>query len=227
MEIKSRIIIAFFVGLFWASTDTLHAQETQPDSIKIINPKHIRPVTVIEGDTIPWDILDEVLIISTPTFDDQEARRRYYILRRKVMKVYPYAMLAGNKLDSLNLKLDGINSNRKRKKYIKKYQEFLEERFEPDLRQLTRSEGQILSKLIYRETGMSVHELIKEYRSGWTAFWWNTTAYWYDIDLKKGYDPFTDDEDKLIENILQRAFTQGLLHERVPFYPPKKADQIK
>ena len=225
MENKSRLKRLAVACLVVGSCYTLWAQETQPDSVRPINPKHIRPVTVIDGDTIPWDLLDEVLVISTPTFDDQEARRRYYILRRKVMKVYPYAVLAGNKLDSLNLNLDGITNKRKRKKYIKRYQKFLEERFEPELRELTRSEGQILSKLIYRETGMSVYELIKQYRSGWTAFWWNTTAYWYDIDLKQPYDTEKNEEDRLIENILQRAFTQGLLYERVPFYPPKDTEK--
>jgi hypothetical protein len=200
----------------------VQAQETGPDTSTTIDPKTIRPVTVIEGDTVPWDVLDEVLVISKPTFDNREARKRYYILRRKVMKVYPYAVIAGNKLDSLNLKLDSITKKRKRKKYIKRYQKFLEEKFEPELRELTRSEGQILSKLIYRETGMTVHELIKQYRSGWSAFWWNTTASWYDIDIKKPYNPMANDEDRLIENILQRSFSQGLLQERVPFYPPSQ-----
>ena len=222
MEAKSRIKTILFIGLFAGAGIGIQAQETGPDTSKVINPKHIRPVTIIEGDTIPWDLLDEVLVISTPTFNDQEARRRYYILRRKVIKVYPYAVLAGNKLDSLKLNLDGISSKRKRKKYIKKYQKFLEERFEPELRELTRSEGQILSKLIYRETGVSVYDLIKEYRSGWSAFWWKATANWYDIDIKLSYDPVNVEEDRLIENILQRSFTQGLLYERVPFYPPKK-----
>jgi len=199
---------------------------SEPDSsFKPIDPKTIRPVTIIEGDTIPWDVLDEVLVISTPTFDNDEARRRYYILRRKVIKVYPYAVLAGNKLDSLNLRLDGITKKRKRKKYIKQYQEFLEDKFEPELRELTRSEGQILSKLIYRETNVSVYDLIKEYRSGWSAFWWNTSANWYDIDIKKPYEPMQNQEDRLIENILQRSFTQGLLYERVPFYPPRVKNQ--
>jgi hypothetical protein len=200
----------------------VQAQETGPDTSTTIDPKTIRPVTVIEGDTVPWDVLDEVLVISKPTFDNREARKRYYILRRKVMKVYPYAVIAGNKLDSLNLKLDSITKKRKRKKYIKRYQKFLEEKFEPELRELTRSEGQILSKLIYRETGMTVHELIKQYRSGWSAFWWNTTASWYDINIKKPYNPMANDEDRLIENILQRSFSQGLLQERVPFYPPSQ-----
>ncbi len=213
---------SWLTGLFYSLFIFVQAQETGPDTSITIDPKTIRPVTIIEGDTIPWDVLDEVLVISEPTFDNREARRRYYILRRKVMKVYPYAVIAGNKLDSLNLNLDNITKKRKRKKYIKDYQNFLEEKFEPELRELTRSEGQILSKLIYRETNMSVHDLIKQYRSGWSAFWWNATANWYDIDIKQPYDPSQNQEDKLIENILQRAFAQGLLSERVPFYPPPK-----
>lgn len=208
------IIISSFSGFSYA----------QPDTSRVINSRVVRPFTVIEGDTVPWDILDEVNLISTPTFDNDEARRRYFILKRKVMKVYPYAVLAGDKLDSLNLKLDQITSKKKRKKYIKEYQDFLHDRFEPELRQLTRSEGQILSKLIYRETNMSVYDLIKEYRSGWSAFWWSASASWYDISIKRPYEPEINEEDQLIENILQRAFAQDLLKEREPFYPPKKED---
>jgi hypothetical protein len=210
--------------IFTLTTLILQAQSnSEPDSSVVkIDPKTITQFTLIEEDTIFWDFLDEVLIISSPTFDNDEARRRYYILRRKVMKVYPYAVLAGNKLDSLNLKLDDINRKRQRKKYIKEYQKFLEEKFEPELKKLTRTEGQILSKLIYRETNMTVFDLIKEYRNGWSAFWWNASASWYDIDLKEPYRPTEDNEDRLIENILLRSFSSGLLYERVPFYPPKK-----
>ncbi len=214
----------FLAITLFITSQLVQAQTTsEPDSsIKKIDPKTILPATVIEGDTVPWVVLDEVLIISTPTFDNDEAKRRYYILRRKVIKVYPYAVMAGDKLDSLNLKLDDITKARYRKKYIKDYQKYLEERFEPELRKLTRSEGQILSKLIYRETGLTVFDLIKEYRSGWSAFWWSSSANFYDIDIKEPYQPTVNQEDRLIENILQRSFSQGLLHERVPFYPPKK-----
>ncbi len=198
--------------------------QTAPDTVKKIKATQIHQLTVIEGDTIPWDVLDEVLIISTPTFDNDEARRRYYILRRKVIKVYPYAVLAGDKLDSLNLRLMNVSNKRKRKKLIKNYQKFLEEKFEPELKKLTRSEGQILAKLIYRETGITVYDLIKEYRSGWSAFWWNASAHWYDIDLKEAYNPSLNQEDRLIEIILLRAISNGLLHERVPFFPPQKED---
>lgn len=210
------------------SVDSLiHKSAVQQDTIIIfqyVKDGQVLDATLIDGDTIPWIVLDEVLFVSEPTFDDDEARRRYFYLKRKVMKVYPYAVLAGNKLDSLNLRLDSLTSSRQKRKYIKEYQEYLEERFEPEIRKLTHSEGQILCKLLYRETGMSVYDLITEYRSGWTAFWWNVTANWNDISLKEPYDPENNEEDKLVENILQRSFTQGLLEERVPFYPPQEEE---
>ncbi len=179
--------------------------------------KNLMDAIVVDGDTIPIMTLDEVLFVDQPSFDSEVARKRYYILRRRVIKVYPYAVIAGNKLDSLNIMLAEIKGKRKRKRFIKEFQKYLEDNFEEKLKKLTRSEGQILSKLIYRETNITTYDLIREYRSGWNAFWWNTAAHWYDIELKTPYDPDNVEEDKLIENILQRAFIQGLLEERVPF----------
>ncbi len=174
----------------------------------------ITDAIIVDGDTIPMMILDEVLFVPRPTFGSTEARRRYYILKRKVLRVYPWAVLAATNLDTLNARLERIPKKRKRKRYIKEFQNYLEEEFEPDLRKLTRSEGQILCKLIYRETGVTAYQLVKDYRSNWKAFWYNVTASLYDISLKKAYDPQQNEEDELIENILLRAFQQGLLEER-------------
>lgn len=189
--------------------------------------KEVYQAIIVEGDTIPIVLLNEVLFIDKPKFTTEDAKRRYYILQRKVIKVYPYAVIAGNKLDSLNIELRSIKSKRKRKRYTKKLQKYLEEEFEPRLRKLTRTEGQILSKLVYRETGLSSFDLISKYRSNWNAFWWNVVANYYDISLKTPYAPQSVEEDKLIENILQRSFAKGLLKEREPFseYPTTSVEQ--
>ncbi len=193
-------------------------QDLKDSIVQYVNKtsREVMDAIIVDGDTIPIMILDEVLFVDRPSFNSDEARRRYYILRRKTLKVYPYAVIAGNKLDSLNLELAEIDSKRKRKKRVKELQDYLEQKFEPELKELTRTEGQILSKLVYRETGLTTYNLIKEYRSGWNAFWWNTAAHYYDIDLKTPYDPANDEEDRLIENILQRAFLNGLAKERQP-----------
>jgi len=166
---------------------------------------------VVDGDTVPWSVLDEMLFVAKPTLSDFQARRNYYILMKKVGRVYPYVREAALRMDSVNIQLEGIDRRRQRRKYTKSYQKYLEERFEPELRKLTRSEGQILSKLVYRETHTSVYQIIRTYRNGLSARFWSMTAWWYDIDLKRPYDPENDAEDRLIENILQRKFISGEL----------------
>lgn len=175
---------------------------------------------VVEGDTIPWTVLDEVLFVPKPTLNDFQARRNYYLLTKKVRRVYPFVREAALRMDSVNIALEGIDRRRQRRKYTKQYQKYLEDKFEPELRKLTRSEGQILSKLIYRETGLPVYEIIKTYRNGFSARFWSMTARWYDIDLKRPYDPINDPEDQLIENILIRKFISGQLK-------PARADELE
>ncbi len=189
------------------------------DSIFSYQQKNRRDLSrglVIDGDTISLQILDEVLLFDEPSFSSAEARRRYEILKRKVIKVYPYAVIAGDKLDSLNFALSLISKKKQRKRYIKEFQSYLEEEFADQLKKLTRSEGQILNKLIYRETGRSTYELIKDHRSFLKAFWYNTMANFYDISLKRPYQPDSDEEDELIEIILNKAFLEGKLKEREP-----------
>ena len=127
---------------------------------------------IVEGDSIFQSsiALDEVYIFGKLEFASYEEKLRYYILRRKTIKVYPYAKLASEQLEQLNDSLGKIKKKRKRKKYTKKVQKYIEEEFSAELKKLTRTEGQILVKLIYRQTGKTSFKLVKELRSGWRAF---------------------------------------------------------
>ncbi|MGY3795863.1 DUF4294 domain-containing protein [uncultured Aquimarina sp.] len=185
------------------------------DSLKIDSTSYVQ-YYIIEGDTIPHDAidLDEVVILGKLKFKDRLARRKYLILRRKTRKVYPYAKLASDRLIALNQRLENIESKRARKKYIKILQKYMEEEFTAELKKMTRTEGQILVKLIHRQTGKTMFDLVKEYRSGWKAFWYNSTANLFNISLKEEYDPINVEEDYWIEDILQRSFQSNILEEQ-------------
>ena len=107
-----------------------------------------------------------------------------------------------------------IKKKGKRKKYTKKIQKYIEEEFSEKLKKLTRTEGQILVKLVHRQTGNTSFNLVKELRSGWRAFWYNTTAGFFNITIKAEYNPQEIQEDYLIEDILQRAFASGKLERQ-------------
>ncbi|WP_282149253.1 DUF4294 domain-containing protein [Algibacter lectus] len=168
---------------------------------------------IIKGDSIPRTTidLDAVMILPRLKFENREARIRYLILRRKTLKVYPYAKMAADRLDSLTKHLATLTKNREKKKYTRKIQKYIEGEFSDELKKMSRTEGQILVKLIHRQTGITTFELVKELRNGWRAFWYNTTASMFDISLKREFDPENEKEDYLIEDILQRNFQSGRL----------------
>jgi len=136
-----------------------------------------------------------------------------------VKKVYPYAKLAADKLYQIERTLDTLPNNRQKKRYTKKVQEEAEARFTDELKKLSRSQGKILIKLIYRQTGDSAYDLVKNLRSGWRAFWYNNTAWFYDLSLKSVYNPLEVEEDFWIEDILQRAFSRKELEVQEPAFP--------
>ena len=168
---------------------------------------------IIVGDTITNNSinLNEIYILPKLKFNSSESRRRYLILQRKTIKVYPYAKLAAERLESLSARISKLKSKRKRKKYTRMVQKYVEEEFAEKLKKFTVTEGQILIKLIHRQTGKSAFELIKYLRSGWRAVWYNNTASLFNMSLKLPFDPKTSKEDYLIENILQRQFQNGRL----------------
>lgn len=176
---------------------------------------------IIEGDTIPREFIDleEVVLLNKLSFNNKEDRRRYLILRRKTRKVYPYAKLASERLKTMHTRLERIENKRDRKKYTKRIQKYIEEEFSEKLKKLTRTEGQILVKLIHRQTGITAFDLVKDLRTGWRAFWYNTTANMFDISIKEEYQPFQVKEDYLIEDILERSFQSNRLERQKPAFP--------
>lgn len=177
----------------------------------------IDTLSLNNSDIIP---LEEVFVFGKePIFKTEEDRNKYLILKYRVKKVYPYGKLAAEELQRINKVLDTLPNNHQKKKYTKKIQEETENKFSQELKKLSRSQGRILIKLIYRQTGASAFNLVKELRSGWRAFWYNNTAWFYDLSLKSIYEPMQVEEDFWIEDILQRAFSNGQLEPQSSAFP--------
>ena len=161
----------------------------------------------IQGDSIYKKEIDlnEVVIYKPVEFANNQERIDYFVLKRKVLKVYPYAKMTSERLRKLNDRLDKIKSKRKQKKYTRMLEKFLQEELTAELKRLTKTEGQILVKLIYRETGSTAYSLVRELRNGFRAFTYNTVAKVFKISLKEIYDPLNVREDLFIEDILTNS----------------------
>ncbi|MGB1218996.1 MAG: DUF4294 domain-containing protein [Flavobacteriales bacterium] len=173
---------------------------------------HVLDMVINGEDTILMDVLGEVVLSDYAPLDSA-SQRRYYILRKKVLKVYPYAFEASKLFLEINAKYATIDKKRKKKKYAKKQQKWIDETFGEELKKLKRSEGRILIKLIHRNLQVTSYELIKFYRGSFSAFWWQRLAKLYDADLKTEYHPEKWMDDKLIEMIIQNAIKDQIIEE--------------
>ena len=164
---------------------------------------------VINDDTIFFSDISEVKILE---FKNLKEKSQYHILKRRVLKVYPYAVLANEKLQSIHIGLDTIPKRRHKKRYTKEVARWVKEEYTDRLKDLTMTEGKILVKLIYRETKTTSYEIVKNYRGRFNALFWQTMAKMWDNNLKTEYDPVNIREDMLIENIIIQAKLEGYFH---------------
>ncbi|MGC4041338.1 MAG: DUF4294 domain-containing protein [Flavobacterium sp.] len=190
---------------------------------------------VVEDETDTIVPLEEVVVYKQKW--SAAEKKEFQLLQNRVYKVYPFARVAAERLTLMNKNLDKLKTNKEKKKYFKIVEDYMENEFTAQLKKLSRKQGQILVKLIHRQTGFTTFELIKDYKSGWKAFWSNNTAKLFDINLKSKYSPYEVNEDFLIETILDRAFTRGRLVPQKPANPvdideladywEKKAQELK
>lgn len=204
-------IIKFYFFFLLVSV-SLQAQIIEKDTTKM---GYVLP----ENDTILSEPiqLEEVVIFKEKL--DPESKKQFLLLQNRVYKTYPFARIASQRLLALNNNMDKLKTNKEKKKYFKIVENYMENEFTGQLKKLSRKQGQILVKLICRQTGFSTYDLIKDYKSGWAAFWSNNTARVFDINLKTKYVPYEVNEDYLIETILYRAFNKGRLIKQEPATP--------
>jgi len=166
----------------------------------------VAPFTIVNGDTFFIADVPEVEVLA---FKNKEEQKKYNILKRRVLKVYPFAISAKEKLMNIQVGLDSIPKRRHKKRYTKEVAKWVKEEYADRLKNLTMSEGKILVKLIFRETNTSSYEIVKSYRGRFNAFFWQTMAKFWDNNLKTEYDPVNNREDMLIEHILIQAKLEG------------------
>jgi len=157
----------------------------------------------VEGeDTIYYDTIAASKIYSQIPKQKGREWREYYRLVHNFSKSYPYALVARKlvvEADS-TIAADKLKGA-KREKYVSKVQKEIFDVFEGQMRQLTVSQGALIMKLVDREVGKSSYDIIKGYKSGITAGFWQGIAKIFGSDLKKPYDP--EGEDKLTEELVK------------------------
>lgn len=159
--------------------------------------------TVEKGDSTPLVHILPVYVFSRPA-----DLRRYRRLIDAVIKVYPIAQIARDKLRALETELAHLPTKKEQKAHIRKVYDEIKAEYTPVLKRMTRTQGKVLLKLIDRETQYTAYEVLREFRGGFIAGFWQGVSKIFGQDLKSEYD--REGEDRIIEQIVV-YYEAGLL----------------
>ncbi len=161
--------------------------------------KYKMPVTVEEGDTLPLYVMGDVNLGSQPKPNNSadrlarlEKEQSWRRLVANVRLLMPYANDCAQRLKDIDTTMAQLDRHRDRHEYLKEQQEKVMKDYKAKLEDLSPNQGALLAKLISRQTGRTSYSLIKDYKSGFSAFFWQNVAHFYGISLKKEYDPTED-----------------------------------
>ncbi len=191
-SISFKILLLAFAVLCTAKS-AVFAQTAGNDTLLV-------GAVIYNGDTLEAKTLGDVAVVGYLSARQQSANAKWTRLRNAVYVTYPYARRAGAVLNDINLKLANITDQKARKDYIKSREKELKKEFTDPLTNLSVYQGRVLMKLINRETGNNCYEIIKEYKGGLVARFYQTVAFFFDSNLKQPYD--ASGEDAEVEKIV-------------------------
>ncbi|HYM94005.1 MAG TPA: DUF4294 domain-containing protein [Chitinophagaceae bacterium] len=154
------------------------------------------------NEMLPYKEMDMVWISNMSDKKLSKYIQEWNRLLNAVYVTYPYARIAGITINDINTHLANINSRSERKDYIKSREKELKAQFSDPLSNLSVYQGKVLMKLINRQTGNNCYSLIKEYRNGFTARFYQTVAFFFGSSLKQSWD-LADKTDRQIENFVK------------------------
>jgi len=183
-----KLLVAFFFLMLHCSIQSFAQVKTASDTILL--------GAVVEGrDTIPMVFLEDVEILDRLPKKWVKKQAEFNRLRYNVYKTYPYAVIAAGVLNDVYANMDKIPDEKAKKRYMKTVEKDLKSKFKGELENLTISQGQVLVKLINRQTGRNCYSIIKEVKGGFNAVIYQSVALLFNNNLKKAYDPTGDDRD--------------------------------
>lgn len=156
-------------------------------------------VQVRDGDTLYLAYLRDIYVFPPMRFKNKKQERFYWKTVRDVKKTLPIAKILTKEMEKTDAVMSKMN-RREQRQFWKQYEKVLFAQYEDSFRRMTAAQGQMLMKLVDRECGRTSYDVIKFYKGGFAASFWQTVAKMVGNDLKAEYDGA--DKDKIVERII-------------------------
>jgi hypothetical protein len=193
----------FVIGLMGLVFVVARAQQPLQGFTQANSKGVICQAIVEHQDTIPYVTLDAIIVNTSYIFKNADEQRAWTRIRKRVQKVYPYAVLAGIQIRNMDHQLSLIKSEKDQHAYLKAEEQRLKNNFENELKALNFQEGQILLKLINRESGKTTFDIIKQFKGTFQAYMYQGIARLFGYNTKETYSAAF--EDVMIERAVREV----------------------
>ncbi len=199
----SILITQIMLLPFLAKAQDYYATNNNPDTKTPISTiylmPNVYPAVVLEGDTIACMWLGDFIKYSPLTFKSTKDQVAYYKLIRDVKKTLPYAKEIAGIIKETYEYMETFPNDKARQQHLNKMEKYLTDKYTPKMKKLTRSQGQLLMKLVDRETNSSSYHIIDAFMGSFKAWSANLFAKLFGNDLKIRYNPYG--EDRITERV--------------------------
>lgn len=166
--------------------------------------------TVIDGEEVKVIVLNDVIVYPELKFKNKKQEEFYWKTVRDVKRTLPYAKLICETLLETYEYIETFPTKKEREDYLKQMESSIFKQYKPVLKKFTKSQAQMLIKLIKRETNQSGYNIIKAFLGSFRAGFWQTFGRFFGVNLKGDFRPDKDEKDAIIERVAV-AVEQGTL----------------
>ena len=215
------IIISLILGLsvlpvfssVGISDDKIVAPPEIPDEVTPLKTSIYRGYnwTVDEfGEPMIRFYLNPITVFPPLRFKNKKEEDFYWRTVRNVRVTLPYAKMIRETLVETYEYIETFPTQKEREDYLKKMEKELFKQYKPVLKKLSKSQANLLVKLIQRETDQSTYEIVKAFLGSFRATFWQGFGKLFGVSLKGKFNPAKNRDDAIINRVATNI-EQGLL----------------
>jgi len=176
-----------------------------PSSLQKVFAGYYHFVEHPSNDTLMMLVFNPIRIYPRERFRNKSDEEFYWKTVRDIKKTLPYAKLIASTLLETYEYMGTYRNEKEKRAYMVQFEKEIFKQYKPVMKKMTKSQGKMLIKLIYRETNQDSYHIIKAFLGSFRAGFWQTFGKFFGVSLKQGYHPNKNKDDAMIERICTRV----------------------
>ncbi len=205
-----RIVLTLMALVAWCLPQRVQAQVAidqleVPSALQKVFAGYYHFVEAETQDTLMMMVFNPIRVYPRERFRNKKDEEFYWKTVRDIKKTLPYAKLISATLLETYEYMGTYRNEKEKRAYMVQFEKQIFKQYKPVMKKMTKNQGKMLIKLIYRETNQDSYHIIKAFLGSFRAGFWQTFGKFFGVSLKQGYHPNKNKDDAMIERICTRV----------------------